>query len=532
MRVDVMTAATMMDEELESKELYLPSIAFCKLMGDQGKDCLIFSDMTAAVHSNWTVEHPGIIDDINNHLESLDRPGILDYGCLHTDKIKELLLRASANNETAELEQFEKKEAKKNLLRLAEVALGMQATDIHIDASPGMPGDIYFRVNTKVSKARPIKMSYLEIITMLSRAYNWEGSQNSTHDFDLTNIASTTLTLDVNVKKNNGIVREQVRLRMEKGPSQGRDAIKCVIRVTPTKKHRNLDDLGVNPGLRKVLVDECRKPKGIIVVSGPTGSGKTTLLHGMLHHIDDDVVVEAVEDPVEIIASYNSLITQNNLDPNVGYVGMLRSMMRKDPDIIVIGEMRDPEVVGFAFNTALTGHLVMTTFHTNNSIGIIARMADMGLSFNDLSMPDILSVLIATRLAPQLCSHCSKPLSQHDTPVLYRKLAESTKTAPYLDSIRTINNSGCNDCRNGISGVKSINEVIVVDKQIRKLIRDKDMDGIQVYLKSHGWKSLEDLALDLVARGEMDPEDADSIFSGIFRDTEIEYNYKELYEGF
>lgn len=527
-----MTAPIIIGDDLEHKELYLPSVMFCKGMGENGKACLIFNDMTAAIHSNWAVEHPGIIDDINSYLESLEKPHIGDYICLDSDKINEILQRVSASDEVAELQQFEEKEAKKNLLRLVEVALEMQSSDVHIDAAPGMPGDIYFRVNTKVSKARPINMSYPDIITMLSRAYNWEGSHNSTHDFDLTNIASTTLTLDVNVKRKDGVIREQARLRMEKGPSQGRGAIKCVIRVTPTKKHRDLEELGVNPGLRSVLIDECRKPKGIIVVSGPTGSGKTTLLHGMLHHIDDAAVVEAVEDPVEIIASYNSLITQNNLDPNVGYVGMLRSMMRKDPDIIVIGEMRDPEVVGFAFNTALTGHLVMTTFHTNNAIGIITRMADMGLSFNDLSMPDILSMLIATRLAPQLCTHCSKPLSEIDTPVLYRKLVESTKTAPYLKTIRTINNAGCDKCRGGISGVKSINEVIIVDKQIRRLIRDRDIDGIQVYLKSHGWKSLEDLALELVARGEMDPEDADSIFSGIFRDTEVEYDYSELYRGF
>lgn len=421
---------------------------------------------------------------------------------------------------------FDQKDSRRNLNKIISAGIKLGATDVHIMVTKDGQNDIAYRVHTKISKKRPVKLSSDEIIKALSRAYNWEGASNSNLEFDLVNIAGTTLDLVVNVDGSD----IPVQLRFEKGATWQKDTVKCAIRITHIKKNRDLDELGVSPGIKKLFIDTVRKPSGIVIISGPTGSGKTSMLHGMLHHIPEHVIVETVEDPVETVASYNKLIAQNNLDAKEGYIGQLRSMMRKDPDLIVVGEMRDADVVNFVFNTSLTGHLVITTFHTNDAIGILTRMRDMGLSPADMSIKGVISLLIATRIAPVLCDKCKLPLSSDEEKL--NAVRSSSHFSKHIDDIYLVNADGCDNCKDGIAGVKPVVEVIVVNSKVRKYIADWDLDGMMVYLSSIGWKSLPELARQLVINGTLDPMDADSIFDSVINDTDnVECDYQSLYEG-
>lgn len=431
-----------------------------------------------------------------------------------------------AQKSVSSSDDFSQKDALINLSKIISAGVKLGASDVHIMVTKDGQNDIAYRVHTKISKKRPVKLSSDEIIRALSRAYNWEGASNSNLEFDLVNIAGTTMDLVVSVDG----ADVPVQLRFEKGATWQKDTVKCAIRITHIKKNRDLDELGVNAGIKKLFIDTVRKPSGIVIISGPTGSGKTSMLHGMLHHIPEHVIVETVEDPVETVASYNKLITQNNLDAKEGYIGQLRSMMRKDPDLIVVGEMRDSDVVNFVFNTSLTGHLVMTTFHTNDAIGILTRMRDMGLSPADMSIKGVISLLVATRIAPVLCDKCKLPLASDKEK--FELVKSSGHFAAHTDSIFLVNPEGCDCCKDGVAGVKPVIEVIVVNAKLRKFIADWDLAGMMSYLSDIGWKSLPELARQLVINGTLDPVDADSIFDSVINDTDnVECDYHSLYEG-
>lgn len=522
-QVNPMNAATFNDlSEIEVKKEFL-DIMLDSL--DKGKPFIVSQDGTLFMPNG--IDNNVIQELVNYHFR------LAEFTCTSINYVDENLISDRLgdfkNSQSGSLasDEFDRKDALVNLVKIISAGVKLGSSDVHIMVTKDGQNDIAYRVNTKISKKRPVKLSSDEIIRALSRAYNWEGASNSNMEFDLVNIAGTTLDLIAEVDGE----KVPVQLRFEKGATWQRDTVKAAIRITHIKKNRDLNELGVNVGIRNLFINSVRKPSGIIIVSGPTGSGKTSLLHGMLHHIPDHVIVETVEDPVETVASYNKLITQNNLDAKEGYIGQLRSIMRKDPDIIVVGEMRDSDVVNFVFNTSLTGHLVMTTFHTNDAIGILTRMHDMGLSPADMSIKGVLSTLVATRLAPVLCEHCKLPLStdkeKHDL------VATSKDFAGHLDDIFIVNTDGCEHCKDGVSGVRPVIEVIVVNREVRKFISNWDLTGLMDYLYSIGWRPLPELARDLVLSGGLDPIDADSIFDGVIHDADnVEFDYRSLYEGY
>jgi type II secretory ATPase GspE/PulE/Tfp pilus assembly ATPase PilB-like protein len=276
-----------------------------------------------------------------------------------------------------------------------------------------------------------------------------------------------------------------------------------------------------------LLIKQVCSPHGMIVISGPTGSGKTTFLHALLHHIPDGAAVETLEDPTEIIASYNKMISQTNLQPGEKYEDVMSSLMRKDPDILVYGEMRDSMVIDACANAALTGHLILTTFHTNNSIGVLQRMVDMGQSPKDLAQETVLNTIIATRLAPILCPKCKQPIRREDK---YAQVFEHEELKSHIDHIYTIHEDGCEHCKfTGVEGVSPVVEIIVIDDEARKFIHEADFDGLKESLIARGWETLPQQAINKVIKGDLDPLDAHTIF-GIFQSEEkSSFKYQDIY---
>ncbi|NPA28828.1 MAG: Flp pilus assembly complex ATPase component [Epsilonproteobacteria bacterium] len=229
-----------------------------------------------------------------------------------------------------------------------------------------------------------------------------------------------------------------------------------------TKAMIKLEDAGMSPHNFDIFSKALKVPYGIVLVTGPTGSGKTTTLYGAINNLKSiDTKLITVEDPVEY---QMNLIQQVQVNPKVGlsFASALRSILRQDPDIIMIGEIRDQETLRIAIQAALTGHLVLSTLHTNDAISAITRMADMGIEPYLIS--GSLIAVEAQRLVRKICPHCKAPA---DIPAhIYEELEE------YLPEEATFfKGTGCKECQGtGYQGREMISEVLRSNETISSMI--------------------------------------------------------------
>lgn len=240
---------------------------------------------------------------------------------------------------------------------------------------------------------------------------------------------------------------------------------------------------------------------GIIVVTGPTGSGKTTSLYAFLNHlIGDDRKIITVEDPVEY---QTSGITQIQVHSEIGltFASVLRSVLRQDPDIILIGEIRDKETAEIAVQAALTGHLVLTTLHTNDAASAFVRLMDMGIE-SYLLATSVIGVL-AQRLVRKSCPHCQNPDEQGENraeSIGYKSLLQ--KWPNILKKFGFSNSEGCPECMNtGFKGRRSIFEMFAVDEDVRHVIATNP-DQLSAHLVGKGFRQLKEDGMLRAAKGE------------------------------
>ena len=227
---------------------------------------------------------------------------------------------------------------------------------------------------------------------------------------------------------------------------------------------RDIKELGLDQKEMATLQHMLAKPYGIMFVTGPTGSGKSTTLYTALSALNKEAVnIVTVEDPVEAdLEGINQIQVNNKVD--LTFASALRSILRQDPDIIMIGEIRDQETASIAVQASITGHLVVSTMHTNNAVGTLNRMADMGVARYLIS--DAIIGVIAQRLVRKLCPHCRKkhPATDKEKLILKRSLAEE---------VEIYEPGGCKLCNNtGFFGRTGVFEIMEVNEEMRKLIAD------------------------------------------------------------
>jgi type IV pilus assembly protein PilB len=272
---------------------------------------------------------------------------------------------------------------------------------------------------------------------------------------------------------------------------------KIVLRVLDkTNLSASLDKLGLDPDTFQQVKAAVDAPHGLILVTGPTGSGKTTTLYSALNELNSPVFnIITVEDPVEFqIPGINQVPVKKEIGLTFG--NALRSILRQDPDIIMIGEIRDTETAEIAIEAALTGHQVLSTMHCNDAPGAIARLDDMGIAPFLISSSVILAC--AQRLMRRICSHCKEPVTYPDK--MYTDLNIDPST---FDGVTLFRGRGCDRCRNsGYAGRLAIIEAMTITDEIRKLIisrsSTREMGKIAV---GQGMKTLRMVALDRVRDG-------------------------------
>ena len=311
------------------------------------------------------------------------------------------------------------------------------------------------------------------------------------------NIAEMRLPQDGRIKVREG--QREIDIRVSSLPTLFGESV--VLRLLNREEVRlELETLGISADILGDFEKIISRPYGLILVTGPTGSGKTTTLYGVMNRINaPDKKIITVEDPVEYQLDG---INQIQIRPKIGlgFASALRNILRQDPDVILVGEIRDAETAEIAIQSALTGHLVFSTLHTNDAASAITRLQEMGVESYLLS--SCLLAVMAQRLVRKICPHCG---AAYDLPPgFFEEVVQALGVDSTQAPSEVWRGKGCANCANtGFSGRTGIYELIQVDDEIRRLIvKGADSGSILSKARSLGMRTLRQDGLQKVLAGQ------------------------------
>lgn len=357
-----------------------------------------------------------------------------------------------------------------------------RASDIHFDSGlPGQPFDVRFRVDGICHNAYAVpekaKRGVISRIKIMSNLDISERRRPQSGKFMVR------------------IRNEKVEFRVEVTPTVDNNE-NIVLRILAKSKPVPITELGLSPYNLQAFENMITKPQGVVLCVGPTGSGKTTTLHSALGHINKpEITIWTAEDPVEI---RQPGLKQAQINNKIGFTfsEALRSFMRADPDVIMIGEMRDVETAKITLEASLTGHLVFSTLHTNSAAETITRIMDMGIPFYNFA--GALLGIVAQRLTRRLCDKCKQPY--HPDADEYGNLlnyyhpgwAKTHGLPDYTPDLTLWKRQGCGHCENqGYRGRVAIHEIIVASDAVKKAIRQNpDVENLIEVALMEGMRTL------------------------------------------
>ncbi|MBP3975645.1 GspE/PulE family protein [Pseudoxanthomonas spadix] len=365
---------------------------------------------------------------------------------------------------------------------MLQYAYEQRASDIHLEPRREL-GRIRFRIDGVLHKVLelppPVMTAVVSRIKVLGRM----------------DLAERRRPQDGRIKTRSPGGRE-VEMRLSTMPTAFGE--KCVMRIfDPDTAFKPIAELGFSPTEAAGWNALVEQPHGIVLVTGPTGSGKTTTLYSTLRKLATaDVNVCSVEDPIEMISpEFNQMQVQTNID--LDFASGVRTLLRQDPDIIMIGEIRDLETAQMAVQASLTGHLVLSTLHTNDAPSAITRLLDLGVAH--YLVASTLTGVLAQRLVRTLCPHCKVPAA---VPAhAWEILLETGRSVP--EDAHPQRAVGCLECRRtGYMGRVGLYELMPLTPQLRSMIRaDMDLVAFTRAARIQGMRTLRDAGLDMVARG-------------------------------
>ncbi|WP_338470404.1 ATPase, T2SS/T4P/T4SS family [Niallia sp. XMNu-256] len=379
------------------------------------------------------------------------------------------LLEAQQNDDSA---------VAKMVNQLISQAVGLGASDIHFDPQET---DMLIRLRVdgilRTERSLPIQMNNVLVsrIKIMSRL----------------NIAEKRLPQDGRFKMD--LELKTIDIRVSILPTVYGE--KVVMRLLDTQSVTlGIHLLGFSEANEKNFRKAITHAYGLILVTGPTGSGKSTTLYTALQELNDDTVnIITVEDPVEYqIKGINQVQVRANI--GMTFAAGLRSILRQDPDIIMVGEIRDSETAEIALRSAMTGHLVLSTLHTNDAVSAISRLIDMGVE--PFLVASSLVGVLAQRLVRKVCPHCATTYHLTDE----EKLLFETQGLPTSGIVR---GTGCSNCNStGYKGRMAIHETVLLDDHLREMITKKHPDSMyRQYVEQLGFKGMFADGLDKVSKG-------------------------------
>ena len=298
---------------------------------------------------------------------------------------------------------------------------------------------------------------------------------------------------------------QEIELRVATLPTSGFNE-DVVIRLLTAHGARRLEDLEFSDGTRRLVGQLAQKPHGIVLCAGPTGSGKTTTLHAILASINtDERKIWTAEDPIEITQDG---LRQVQVHPKIGltFATTMRAFLRADPDVIMIGEMRDKETADIAIEASLTGHLVFSTIHTNSAVETVVRLLDLGC--DPFNFSDAMLGVLAMRLCKRICPNCRE--AYHPTSSEYDELVQAFGEGDwegvhpaYNPGLTLFRGRGCDTCnQTGYRGRVPIHELMVVSDSMKALIQGRARTGELLTLaKSDGMRTLVQDGIEKVLQG-------------------------------
>ncbi|HKJ80519.1 MAG TPA: GspE/PulE family protein [Ignavibacteriaceae bacterium] len=362
------------------------------------------------------------------------------------------------------------------ILDIIEEANNLLCSDIHIEAYEN-GSRIRFRMDGKLFERYIIKKEdYPALINKIKILANLDIAEKRLPQDGRILIKSSRTSYDIRVSVIPSLFGEKIVLRL--------------LRKSTTKIV--ISELGFEESQLSGYLKGIHKPNGILLISGPTGSGKTTTLYATLNILNkEDVNILTIEDPIEYtIEGVNQV--QLREDIGLTFARALKTFLRQDPDIIMLGEIRDPETAQMAIRAALTGHLVLSTIHTNSAWGIITRLIDMGIP--PFLLSSTINTVVAQRLVRRLCPHCKEKI-ELDRTLLSVDIVDKIKAQQHFLA------KGCEQCHNtGYSGRLAIFEVINIDEKLKQLIHKSQYD-IKDLIKEKRIKTLSESALEVYVSG-------------------------------
>jgi len=362
-------------------------------------------------------------------------------------------------------------------------AIQKGASDIHIETGE-RKGEVRLRIDGALKKHIDLEKNIIGlVINRIKVISNLDISEKRVPQDGRTQITIAGKTLDIRVSVLPTFYGERVVMRI----LMQSDSI-------PT-----LENLGFRAEMTEQFYKFLNHSHGMILVTGPTGSGKSTTLHSFLQYISTpDKNIITVEDPVEYNAENISQI-QVNTKVGLTFASGLRSILRQDPDIIMIGEIRDRETAEIALQSALTGHLLLSTLHTNDATSSLTRLMDMGIA--DYLLSSTLIGVLAQRLTRKLCNNCKEPTMLSDR--VLNDLALD-KSGDYYDA------KGCTECDfTGYKGRQAVGELFVIDDNVKEMIKDGFNDHqIREGMKKLGMKTIADKLKEMMYDGDTSYEEA------------------------
>lgn len=334
---------------------------------------------------------------------------------------------------------------------LISKALNYNSSDIHIEAMDETFARIRFRIDGKLINITEMTYEeYKKLITRIKLSSKLDIAEKRRPQDGYLKLDKFP-NIDFRISSLNTIVGEKLVLR--------------ILSLDYFKKSSNL--LGFSDKSKDILQKAIKSKSGMIIFTGPTGSGKSTSLYSLLNHLNDESVnIVTIENPVEInVKGINQISVNDKI--NLTFANALRSILRQDPDIIMIGEIRDQETAKMAIRAAITGHLVLTTLHTTDAISSIARLKDLGVE--DYLISQSVSVLAGQRLVRKLCDCKIKRKISLSEYKLLKKYFDIDEDQEVYDAC------GCDKCNDGYLGREAVEEILVFDDDYKKLIlEDKD----------------------------------------------------------
>ena len=308
---------------------------------------------------------------------------------------------------------------------------------------------------------------------------------------------------------------QDIRLRLASVPAHGGFDMVMRILATGEENTKTLLDLGYTDKQIEIIKMAMKLPFGAIIVAGPTGSGKTTTLASCMEMVESKSKLYSIEDPVEKVVEEATQVPVNTEKEDRSFASMGRAALRMDPDVIILGEMRDEDTAHVMVRASITGHLVLTTLHTNRATAIVTRLVDMGISPVLLSDSSVLRCLMCQRLIAKVCPYCAIPLKESSSHQPYLADWEAVLGSEILTKAKA-RGTGCNKCnQSGVGGRIVVAEVIWVDEDGRQFIQKCDTLGWEKYLKENGWTDFRDRAIELIETGICDPFDAEKVVGPI-----------------